>query len=40
MIHSFGVSRPTILRALGELRDAGEIRCTKGGRDATWERLS
>jgi Fic family protein len=35
-----GVSRPTIVRALGELRDAGEIRCTKGGRDATWERLS
>lgn len=34
-----GVSRPTIVRALGELRDAGEIRCTKGGRDATWERL-
>ena len=35
-----GVSRPTIVRALGELRDAGEIRCTKGGRDATWERSS
>lgn len=35
-----GVSRPTIVRVLGELRDKGEIRCTKGGRDATWERLS
>ncbi len=34
-----GVSRPTIVRALGELRDAGEIRCLKVGRDATWERL-
>ena len=34
-----GVSRPTIVRALGELRDAGEIRCVNVGRDATWERL-
>jgi Fic family protein len=34
-----GVSRPTIVRALGELRDAGEIRCLNVGRDATWERL-
>ena len=34
-----GVSRPTIVRALGELRERGEIRCTKGGRDATWERV-
>ena len=34
-----GVSRPTIVRALGELRDAGEIRRVKVGRDATWERL-
>ena len=33
-----GVSRPTIVRVLGALRDKGEIRCTKGGRDATWER--
>lgn len=33
-----GVSRPTIIRVLGELRDSGEIRCTKGGRDAIWER--
>lgn len=33
-----GISRPTIVRVLGELRDAGEIRCAKGGRDATWER--
>ncbi|MDP2183767.1 MAG: Fic family protein [Actinomycetota bacterium] len=35
-----GVSRPTIVRVLGELRDTGEIRCTKGGRDAAWERMA
>lgn len=35
-----GVSRPTIVRVLGELRDNGEIRCTKGGRDATWLRTT
>ncbi|MHB8761973.1 MAG: Fic family protein [Coriobacteriia bacterium] len=35
-----GISRPTIVRALGELRDKGEIRCTKGGRDATWEKAA
>jgi Fic family protein len=35
-----GVSRPTIVRVLGELRDNGEIRCTKGGRDAKWERMA
>ena len=35
-----GVSRPTIVRVLGELRDNGEIRCTKGGRDATWEKTT
>ena len=34
-----GVSRPTIVRALGQLRDAGEIRCTKGGRDAVWAKV-
>lgn len=33
-----GVSRPTIVRVLGALRDAGEIQCVKGGRDAMWER--
>ena len=33
-----GVSRPTIVRGLGQLRDRGEIRCVKGGRDAQWER--
>lgn len=33
-----GVSRPTIVRVLGALRDKGEIRCVKGGRDALWER--
>ena len=35
-----GVSRPTIVRVLGELRAKGDIRCTKGGRDATWERTA
>ena len=35
-----GVSRPTIVRVPGELRDNREIRCTKGGRDATWERTT
>lgn len=34
-----GVSRPTIARVLGELRDNGEIACIKGGRDAIWERI-
>lgn len=33
-----GVSRPTIVRVLGELRDSGEISCMKGGRDATWQK--
>lgn len=33
-----GVSRPTIVRVLGELRDKGDIRCVKAGRDATWEK--
>lgn len=31
-----GVSRPTINRALAELRREGRIRCTKPGRDALW----
>ena len=35
-----GVSRPTIVRVLGELRDKGDIRCTKSGRDAAWERTT
>ena len=35
-----GVSRPTIVRVLGELRDKGYIRCTKSGRDAAWERTA
>ena len=35
-----GVSRPTIVRVLGMLRDQGEIRCIKGGRDAMWERTN
>ncbi len=35
-----GVSRPTIVRVLGELRDKGDIRCTKSGRDAAWERTA
>jgi len=33
-----GVSRPTIDRALRGLREAGEIRLLKAGRDAEWER--
>lgn len=32
------VSRPTIARALRELRAEGVIRCVKVGRDATWEK--
>ncbi len=32
------VSRPTIARALRELRDEGTIRCVSPGRDATWEK--
>lgn len=33
-----GVSRPTINRALAELRRRGSIICVKAGRDATWEK--
>lgn len=33
-----GISRPTINRALAEMRDSGLIRCIKPGRDATWEK--
>lgn len=33
-----GVSRPTIQRALRELRDRGEIEVAKKGRDAEWRR--
>ena len=32
------VSRPTIARALRELRVDGVVRCVKPGRDATWEK--
>jgi Fic family protein len=32
------VSRPTITRALRQLRAEGAIRCLKPGRDATWEK--
>ncbi|MDA3937292.1 MAG: Fic family protein [Actinomycetota bacterium] len=35
-----GVSRPTVDRALRGLREAGEIRLLKSGRDAQWERTS
>lgn len=34
-----GVSRPTINRALRELREQGEIRCLKPGRDAVWVKI-
>ncbi len=33
-----GISRPTMNRALAEMRKAGEIRCVKGGRDALWRK--
>lgn len=33
-----GVSRPTINRALKELKDQGRIACIKPGRDARWEK--
>lgn len=32
------ISRPTIARALRELRIAGAVRCVKPGRDASWEK--
>lgn len=32
------VSRPTINRALRELREQGKIICVKSGRDAIWEK--
>jgi len=35
-----GVSRPTIDRALRDLKAAGELRLLKSGRDAQWERTS
>lgn len=34
------ISRPTIARALRELRAEGAVRCTKPGRDATWEKTT
>lgn len=34
------ISRPTIARALRELRAEGAIRCLKPGRDATWEKIA
>lgn len=34
-----GVSRPTINRALRDLREAGKIVCKKGGRDAVWQNI-
>ena len=34
------VSRPTIARALRQLREEGLVRCAKGGRDATWEKTA
>jgi Fic family protein len=33
-----GVSRPTINRALRDLREGGKIACLKGGRDAIWRK--
>lgn len=37
-IGEYNVSRPTINRALAELRALGQIRCIKPGRDAVWEK--
>jgi Fic family protein len=34
------VSRPTIARALRELRSEGAVRCVKSGRDAMWEKTA
>lgn len=34
-----GVSRPTINRALAELKKSGEIQCVKPGRNAIWRKL-
>jgi Fic family protein len=34
-----GVSRPTINRALRDLREARKIVCVKGGRDAVWKKM-
>jgi Fic family protein len=34
------ISRPTIARALRELRIEGAVRCVKPGRDAAWEKVS
>ncbi len=34
-----GVSRPTISRALGDLRKSGKIECIRRGRDATWRKI-
>jgi len=34
-----GVSRPTVNRAIAELRDQGRIRLIRGGRDALWEKV-
>lgn len=34
-----GISRPTVNRALTELRNSGKIKCIKSGRDAVWERI-
>jgi Fic family protein len=33
-----GVSRPTIKRVLGILKEDGHVKCTKAGRDAVWEK--
>ena len=32
------VSRPTIKRVLGQLRQQGKVECVKPGRDALWEK--
>ena len=32
------VSRPTIKRVLGHLRNEGKVECVRPGRDAVWEK--
>ncbi|MDY7091729.1 MAG: Fic family protein [Acidobacteriota bacterium] len=34
-----GVSRPTIRRVLKKMRDQGQIKCVKSGRNAVWNKL-
>jgi len=33
------ISRPTIKRVLGQLRQEGKVECVKSGRDALWKKI-